>query len=58
MRESGELVLAAATPDAYRPLASARILRGTVRALPAIAGGFLYVRNDDTLVCIDLRGAK
>jgi outer membrane protein assembly factor BamB len=58
MRESGELVLADATPDAYRPLASGRILPGTVRALPAIAGGYLYVRNDDTLVCIDLRAAK
>lgn len=58
MRESGELVLADATPDAYRPLASGRVLSGTVRALPAIAGGYLYVRNDDTLVCIDLRATK
>jgi outer membrane protein assembly factor BamB len=56
MRESGELVLAEATPDRYRQIASAQVLPATVRALPAIAGGFLYVRNDDTLVCLDLRG--
>ena len=26
-----------------------------MRAYPAIAGGMVYVRNDDTLVCLDLR---
>ena len=56
MRESGELVVADATPDRFRPLASAQVLPATVRALTAIAGGFLYLRNDDTLVCLDLRG--
>jgi outer membrane protein assembly factor BamB len=56
MRESGELVMADATPDRFHSLASAQVLPATVRALPAIAGGFLYVRNDDTLVCLDLRG--
>ncbi len=55
MRESGELVLADATPEGFRQLASARVLPPTVRALPALAGGLLYVRNDDTLVCLDLR---
>ena len=35
-RETGELVLAAASPEAFRPLAKAQVLRGTVRALPAI----------------------
>lgn len=58
MRESGELVMADATPNRFRQLAAAQVLRGTVRALPAIAGGFFYVRNDDTLVCLDLRGAR
>ena len=56
MRESGELVMAEAAADRFRRLASAQVLPATVRALPAIAGGFLYVRNDDTLVCLDLRG--
>ena len=56
---AGELILAAATPDAFRPLARAQILPATVRANHAIADGFLYARNsdtrDNTLVCIDLR---
>ena len=38
-----------------KPLARARILSGTVRAYPAIADGLLYVRNENSLVCIDLR---
>ena len=55
MRESGELLLVPASPDAFRPLARAQILPATVRAYPAIADGFVYVRNDNTLVCLDLR---
>ena len=55
MRESGELMLAEATPEALRPLARARILPGVVRAYPALADGRLYVRNTDTLVAVDLR---
>ena len=27
----------------------------SVRAYPAVDSGFLYVRNDNTLVCLDLR---
>ncbi len=55
MRESGELVLASASPDRYRPMASADILRGVVRAYPALADGRLYVRNTSTLIAVDLR---
>jgi len=55
LRESGELVIAAATPERFEPLARASILRGTVRAYPALADGRLYARNTDTLVAVDLR---
>jgi outer membrane protein assembly factor BamB len=59
LKETGELILAAATPQAYRPLAQAQILPMTVRSLPALSDGFLYARNNDThkdvLVCLDLR---
>jgi outer membrane protein assembly factor BamB len=55
VRENGEMVLAAASPDAFRVLARARILPPTVRAYPAIADGMVYLRNDDTLICLDLR---
>jgi outer membrane protein assembly factor BamB len=55
LRENGELVLAAASPDGFKPVARAQILPATVRAYPAIADGMVYLRNDDTLVCLDLR---
>jgi outer membrane protein assembly factor BamB len=55
VRESGELVIAAASPKSFQQIAAAQILPATVRAYPAIADGILYVRNDDTLVALDLR---
>ncbi len=55
VRENGELILAGATPDSFKPLVRAQILPAVVRAYPAIADGMLYVRNEDTLVCLDLR---
>ena len=56
MRESGELLLAEATPAAFTPLARAQLLPGVVRAYPALAGGVFYVRNSDTLVAFNLAG--
>ena len=55
VRESGELILADASPEAFRPIARAQVLPATVRAFPAIADGFLYLRNENTLACFDLR---
>ena len=55
LRESGELMLAEASPTAFAPMASAQLLPGVVRAYPALADGRLYVRNTDTLVAVDLR---
>jgi outer membrane protein assembly factor BamB len=62
LRESGELVIAPASPQAFRPTARARILTGVARPYPALADGFLYARterdertNESTLVCVDLR---
>jgi outer membrane protein assembly factor BamB len=56
LRENGELVLAAAAADGFKPIARAKILMGTVRAYPALSDGFLYARNvDDTLIAVDLR---
>jgi outer membrane protein assembly factor BamB len=46
---------ATASPDAFKPLARAEVLPGTVRAFPALANGLLYARNEKTLVCLDLR---
>jgi hypothetical protein len=59
LRETGELLLAPAAPDAFRPIGQAQILPPTVRSYPALADGFLYARNNDTghdiLACLDLR---
>lgn len=55
VRETGELVVVAATAEEFRPLARAQILPPVVRAYPALANGLLYVRNGDTLICLDLR---
>jgi outer membrane protein assembly factor BamB len=55
LKTDGELVVANPTPDAFRPLARSRIFRSTTRALPALAGGLLYVRDETTLKCVDLR---
>jgi outer membrane protein assembly factor BamB len=55
VRENGELVLAAASPDKFTPIARANVLPPTVRAYPAVADGVVYVRNDNTLIALDLR---
>ena len=55
VRETGELVMAEASPAAFTPVARAQILPPVIRAYPALANGLLFVRNEDTLVCLDLR---
>jgi outer membrane protein assembly factor BamB len=55
IREGGEMILAPATPQGFKPIARAQVLPGVVRPFPAIADGFVYVRNENTLVCLDLR---
>jgi outer membrane protein assembly factor BamB len=54
-RESGELALAPASPKAFRFAARAQLLKGVVRAYPALANGRYYVRNDRQLLAFDLR---
>jgi hypothetical protein len=55
MREDGELIVALATPKEFRPISRAQLLPATVRSYPALANGKLYVRNERTLACFDLR---
>lgn len=60
LREGGELVLASATPEGFRPITRAQIFPASgmpvARAFPALAGGLLYARNvNKALVCLDLR---
>lgn len=55
VRETGEVILAAASPDAFTPIARAQVLPATVRAFPAISDGFVYLRNENTMIALDLR---
>jgi len=54
-RESGELALAPASPKAFRFNARAQLIKGVVRAYPALANGRYYVRNERELAAYDLR---
>jgi len=53
--ESGELVRFATDATAYKELARGKIVDGTVRAMPALADGKLYVRNEKKLACLNLK---
>lgn len=55
LTEKGELILAPASPDGYKPLSHAQILPFNCRAYPALADGLYYARSKDKLVCVDLR---
>jgi outer membrane protein assembly factor BamB len=55
-KTSAELVLAAANPDRFTPLATARIFPegSVVQALPALADGRYFVRDENTLVVLQV----
>ena len=56
LSERGELVIAEASPDAYRELRRAKVLDNTCWTMPVLADGRLYCRNGPgDLVCVDLR---
>ena len=54
LRENGQMVLAPASPKSFQPAVQVTLLKGVVRAYPAMADGLLYVRNEHTLVCARL----
>jgi outer membrane protein assembly factor BamB len=56
LTEDGDLVLAEATPRRYEEKGKARILdSGPCRAHPALSQGRLFVRDQGTLGCFDLK---
>ena len=50
----GELVVARASPDGYDEIGRVTVV-GSTRQAPALAKGLLYLRDDQEIVCIDLR---
>jgi outer membrane protein assembly factor BamB len=55
LHEDGRLFLARASAGGFEPIAQARILVPTVRALPAYADGVLYAHNEKELIAVRLR---
>ncbi len=51
---NGEVVLVRPSPEKYIELARAKIGRSTTRALPALANGKLYFRDQQNLYCVDV----
>jgi outer membrane protein assembly factor BamB len=54
LKTDGTLVAIAPSKQGYRELARAAISATTVRALPALSEGRLYLRDTGTLKCVDL----
>lgn len=54
MQTDGVLKLVRLSKTGYEELASAELLSGTTRALPALANGRFYIRNERTLSCFDV----
>lgn len=53
---AGELMVAPATPDGFKPTARAQIFGGTTWTAPVLANGMVYCRNSrGDLACVDLR---
>lgn len=57
-KTNGELVLAEPNSERYVENSRTRVLNGTVRALPALADGRYFVRNERVLKCVDLRKSR
>ena len=52
----GELMVAPASPDGFKPTARAKVLDGKCWTVPVLANGRIYARNaEGRVVCVDLR---
>jgi len=59
MGERGELIVAEASADAFKPVARAQVLGGKCWTVPVLANGRIYCRNaQGDLVCLDVRGGS
>jgi len=52
----GELVVVDATPDEFRETHRSTVLE-TTRQAPSLAKGFLFLRDDKDVVCLDVQGS-
>ena len=58
LTEDGELVLVRATPERHVELARFQVLNGKTWNPPAMAGGYLLIRNLAEMAAFDLRVAR
>ena len=56
--ETGKLALMEASPQEPEPLASARPFSRRCWTMPALAEGRLFLRDEEQVLCLDLRSAK
>jgi outer membrane protein assembly factor BamB len=55
LSERGKLVIAEASPEGFKELASSQILKGKCWTVPVLANGRIYARNaNGQLVCVDV----
>jgi len=55
--EKGELMVADATPDAFKPVSRAQVLSGKCWTTPVLSNGRIYGRNAaGDVVCVDVSG--
>lgn len=55
LSDQGRLVLAEANPESYQERARWQAFRGRTWTSPSLAAGRLYLRNDEEVVCIEVR---
>lgn len=55
LHDDGVLRAVKAAPDSYQPIDETKPLDGLCRALPALAQGVFYARDDKKLTAVDLR---
>jgi outer membrane protein assembly factor BamB len=56
LTDHGELLIAPATPDGFKPIARAQVLGGKCWTVPVLANDRIYCRNaEGTLVCLDVK---
>jgi outer membrane protein assembly factor BamB len=58
MLDGGELLVAQASPEGYKELARAKVMKGQCWTYPVLSGGRIYCRSnrEGELVCVDVRG--
>lgn len=57
LSDRGKLALVEATPEEYREKASFEPLSGKCWTAPVLANGVLYLRNEEQMMALDVRGA-